>query len=150
MHLGCTCRAMILHLSSLLGRADVPAHFQHQGCLPSVRHSFCCSSTPFSQSRLAQRQRRARQQQAVITAIAEVAAPKMSFATVQSEAEFTAVLEAGVAAKKIPAQLMPAFLDLYNNYKSECGQHASALRTRHHHAWHHVMSMLAHHPVRAL
>ena len=54
--------------------------------------------------------------------IAEVSAPKMSFASVQSEAEFTAVLEAGVAAKKIPAQLMPAFLDLYNNYKSVCKQ----------------------------
>ena len=52
--------------------------------------------------------------------IAEVSAPKMSFASVQSEAEFTAVLEAGVSAKKIPAQLMPAFLDLYNNYKSAC------------------------------
>jgi hypothetical protein len=29
-----------------------------------------------------------------------------------------AVLKAGVAAKKIPEQLLPGFLDFYNNYKS--------------------------------
>jgi hypothetical protein len=48
-----------------------------------------------------------------------VAAPRIGFADVQSEAQFKAVLEAGVAAKKIPAPLLPAFLDFYNNYKSE-------------------------------
>ena len=125
LHLASTCKAMVLHLSLLYRRADALAHHQQHGDWPTVRHSFCCSSKGLSHSRLSQRQRLASKQQAVTTCIAEVAAPRMSFATVQSEAEFTAVLEAGVAAKKIPAQLMPAFLDLYNNYKSEFGQHAS-------------------------
>lgn len=40
------------------------------------------------------------------------------FADVQNEEQFKAVLKAGVAAKKIPEQLVLGFLDFYNNYKS--------------------------------
>lgn len=59
---------------------------------------------------------------ALITCVAEVAAPRKGFADVESEAEFLAVLEAGVAAGKIPKQLLPNFMDFYNNYKSETPQ----------------------------
>jgi len=74
-------------------------------------------------SRLVQRKMRlppriAARQQVLIKSVAEVANPRASFATVQSQEEFCAILEAGVAAKKIPQQLMLAFKDFYNNYKS--------------------------------
>ena len=52
--------------------------------------------------------------------MAEVAKQRPTFATVQSQEEFFAILEAGVAAKKIPQQLLLAFKDFYNNYKSTC------------------------------
>ncbi len=64
------------------------------------------------------RRRRADRRQAAATCIAEVAPPKAGFAGVRSEAEFMAVLEAGVAAKLIPAPLLPGFVDFYGNYKS--------------------------------
>ena len=51
--------------------------------------------------------------------MAEVAKPKASFATVQSQEQFFGILEAGVAAKKIPQPLLLAFKDFYLNYKSE-------------------------------
>ena len=74
-------------------------------------------------SRLVQRKLRlpsriAARQQVLIQSVAEVANPRASFATVQSQEEFCAILEAGVAAKKIPQQLMLAFKDFYSNYKS--------------------------------
>ena len=55
--------------------------------------------------------------QAAATCLAEVAIPKAGFAGVKSEAEFMAVLEAGVAAQLIPKQLLPGFVDFYLNYK---------------------------------
>ena len=55
--------------------------------------------------------------QAATTCLAEVAIPKAGFAGVKSEAEFMAVLEAGVAAQLIPKQLLPGFVDFYQNYK---------------------------------
>jgi hypothetical protein len=51
--------------------------------------------------------------------VAEVARPVKNFANVESEAEFFGVLEAGVAAKLIPKELVPGFKDFYNNYKSK-------------------------------
>lgn len=51
--------------------------------------------------------------------MAEVAKPKASFATVQSQEQFFGILEAGVAAKKIPQPLLLAFKDFYLNYKSK-------------------------------
>ena len=62
----------------------------------------------------------AARQQVLIQAVAEVAKPRPTFATVQSQEEFFAILEAGVAAKKIPQLLLLAFKDFYNNYKSTC------------------------------
>lgn len=56
-------------------------------------------------------------QQTLIQCVAEVATSRPSFATVQSQEEFFAILDAGVAAKKIPQQLMLAFKDFYSNYK---------------------------------
>ena len=60
---------------------------------------------------------RAGMRQAATTCLAEVAIPKAGFAGVKSEAEFMAVLEAGVAAQLIPKQLLPGFVDFYQNYK---------------------------------
>ena len=72
-------------------------------------------------ARLVQRKvqfRLAARQQALIQCVAEVAKPKVSFATVQSQEQFFGILEAGVAAKKIPQPLLLAFKDFYLNYKS--------------------------------
>ena len=62
--------------------------------------------------------------QAATTCLAEVAIPKAGFAGVKSEAEFMAVLEAGVAAQLIPKQLLPGFVDFYQNYKGASRQAA--------------------------
>ena len=74
-------------------------------------------------NRLVQRKMRfsprvAARHQVLVQSVAEVARPTATFATVQSQEEFFAILEAGVAAKKIPQQLLLAFKDFYNNYKS--------------------------------
>ena len=61
--------------------------------------------------------RKAGREKAAATCIAEVALPKAGFAGVKSEAEFMAVLEAGVAASLIPKPLLPGFVDFYSNYK---------------------------------
>jgi hypothetical protein len=58
-------------------------------------------------------------QQILIQSIAEMQRSKISFATIRSQEEFFAILDAGVAANKIPPQLMMAFKDFYNNYKGE-------------------------------
>lgn len=86
--------------------------------LPVARWSLACRGRPIP-GRCSLPSRPCAKSQAIVTCIAEVAPPKLGgFADVQSEAEFVAVLKAGVAAKKIPEQLVPGFLDFYNNYKS--------------------------------
>lgn len=111
---------MILQLPLLPNHTVYHTHLQQHTGLPQTRLAFCTSSRLLQRNRAAQHARPVGRQQATITrCIAEVAPPRIGFADVQSEAEFKAVLDAGVAAKKIPSQLVPAFLDFYNNYKSE-------------------------------
>ena len=82
------------------------------------RHSFG-RSTGLVQRQMRIPTRPAAGQQVLIQSVADIQKPKASFATVQSQEEFFAILDAGVAAKKIPPQLMLAFKDFYNNYKSK-------------------------------
>lgn len=96
----------------------LPVGIHEHRSLPLARWSVACRGTPI-QSRCLLPARRCLRFQATTTCIAEVAPPKLAgFADVQSEEQFKAVLKAGVAAKKIPEQLVPGFLDFYNNYKS--------------------------------
>ena len=90
----------------------------HHRSLLLARWSVACRGTPI-QTRCLLPSRSCATCRATTTCIAEVAPPKLGgFADVQSEEQFVAVLKAGVAAKKIPEQLLPGFLDFYNNYKS--------------------------------
>jgi hypothetical protein len=52
---------------------------------------------------------------------APTAPPEVSgaFAGVKDMASFQAVLTAGAKAGKVPEMLVPAFMDFYNNYRSE-------------------------------
>ena len=110
---------MILHLPLLPHHSAFPGQCQQRINLPDPQLAFCSSSRLLQHCRAAQHARPLGRQQATVTrCIAEVAPPRIGFAGVQTEAEFKAVLEAGVAAKKIPSQLLPAFLDFYSNYKS--------------------------------
>ena len=55
-------------------------------------------------------------------ASADYAPPEVAgaFAGVKDMASFQAVLSAGAKAGKVPEMLVPAFMDFYNNYRSEC------------------------------
>ena len=86
--------------------------------VPAVWKQYFGTSTRLVQRRLRSPLRAAARQQILIQSVAEVAKPRPTFATVQSQEEFFAILEAGVAAKKIPQLLLLAFKDFYNNYKS--------------------------------
>lgn len=85
---------------------------------PPVWKQYFGTSTRLVQRKVRSPTRAAARQQILIQSVAEVTKPRATFATVQSQDEFFAILEAGVAAKKIPQQLMLAFKDFYNNYKS--------------------------------
>ena len=85
---------------------------------PPVWKQYFGTSTRLVQRKVRSPTRAAARQQILIQSVAEVTKPRATFATVQSQDEFFAILEAGVAAKKIPQQLLLAFKDFYNNYKS--------------------------------
>ncbi len=109
---------MVLSLGSFKCCPLLPACIHEHRSLPLARWSVACRGT-LIQSRCLLPARRCTRYQATTTCIAEVAPPKLAgFADVESEEQFKAVLKAGVAAKKIPEQLVPGFLDFYNNYKS--------------------------------
>nr|BBG28520.1 glycerol-3-phosphate-O-acyltransferase [Coccomyxa sp. Obi] len=109
---------MVLSFASFKCCPLSPAGIHEHRSLPLARWSVACRGSPI-QSRCLLPARRCTRFQATTTCIAEVAPPKLAgFADVQSEEQFKAVLKAGVAAKKIPEQLVPGFLDFYNNYKT--------------------------------
>ncbi|EIE18809.1 glycerol-3-phosphate O-acyltransferase [Coccomyxa subellipsoidea C-169] len=103
----------------ILNCSPLPTIGAHQNrSLPLARWAVACRWTPV-QARCSLPSRPRAKCRATTTCIAEVAPPRLGgFADVQSEAEFVAVLKAGVAAKKIPEPLLPGFLDFYNNYKT--------------------------------
>ena len=106
-------------------RAGVPQKTNTGQCLCTERPPVLWMQKFGRSTGLVQRQMRiptrpAAGQQVLIRSVAEIQKPKASFATVQSQEDFLAILDAGVAAKQIPPQLMLAFKDFYNNYKSQC------------------------------
>ena len=109
---------MVMHLGTFRCCPLLTVGTYEHRSLPLARWSVACRNSPV-QSRCLLPARRCTRFQTTTTCIAEVAPPKLAgFADVQSEEQFKAVLKAGVAAKKIPEQLVPGFLDFYNNYKS--------------------------------
>lgn len=104
----------------ILNCSPLPTIGAHQNrSQPLARWAVACRWTPV-QARCSLPSRPRAKCRATTTCIAEVAPPRLGgFADVESEAEFVAVLKAGVAAKKIPEPLLDGFLDFYNNYKSK-------------------------------